>query len=188
MTLPSLEALPQPMYIKILSSTPGRIRLRISPQQHQAEIFAEIANTLKAFFPQSHSLRKNIQTGSITVYYSGEIDDFDQIIGTLENFGIKVGDLPSKKTQGATAITNAFAYLNQQVERTSNGSVDLRLLFPLLLALLALRQLLVNGSALKTSPWYVLAWYAFDSFLKLNNNTKELPQQTSNGKYPPRVD
>ncbi len=186
MTQPSPEALPRPMHIKILSITPGRIRLRVSSQQREPEVFAEVVNTLKAFFPQSHNLRTNVHTGSITVYYRGEIGDFEEIVGALEDFGITVGDLPSKKSRGATAIANGFAYLNKRVEQTTNGSVDLRLLFPLLLASLALRQWFAKGSALKTSPWYVLAWYAFDSFLKLNNNTKEPPQQTSNGKYPPR--
>lgn len=121
----------------------------------------------------------------MTIYYSGEIESFDGILGTLENFGITVGDLPVKESRGAKTIANMFGYLNQRVEQITNGSVDLRLLLPLLFALLALRQLFAKeGSTLKTSPWYVLAWYAFDSFLKLNNNTKEIPQQTSNGKYP----
>ena len=186
MTQPSPEALSQSMHIKILSITPGRIRLRVSSQQRQPEVFAQIANSVKLFFPQSHNVRTNVHTGSITVHYRGEIDDFDQIVRTLENFGITVGDPPSKKSRGATAITNGFAYLNKRVEQTTNGTVDLRLLFPLLLASLALRQLFINGSRLNTAPWYVLAWYAFDSFLKLNNNTQETPQQTSNGKYPPK--
>jgi hypothetical protein len=46
--------------------------------------------------------------------------------------------------------------------------VDLRFLFPLSLSLLALRQLLVKGWQLELIPWYVLAWYAFDSFIKLH--------------------
>lgn len=183
MTLSSLEALPRPMHITILSSTPGRIRLRISPQQSEPEMFAQIANTLTAFFPQIHNVRTNFQARSITVYYNGEIGDFDQVLATLENFGITVGDLPVKKSRGATAIANTFAYLNQRIEKITNGFVDLRLLFPILLALLALRQFFAKGPALKESPWYILAWYAFDSFLKLNN-TKESLQQNFNGKFP----
>ncbi len=187
MTQPSPEALTQPMHIKILSTTPGRIRLRVLSEQREPEIFAQIANSLQGFLPQVHNLRTNIHTGSITAHYRGEIDDLDQFFGNLENFGITVGEPPSKKSRGATAIANGFAYMNKRVEQTTNGTVDLRLLLPLLLALIALRQWFVNGSALKTSPWYVFAWYAFDSFLKLNNNnTKEPPQQTSNGKHPPR--
>ncbi len=187
MTLSQEEALPQPMHIKILSSTPGRIRLRVLSQQREPEMFAQIANILTGFFPQIHNVRTNFSAGSITVYYNGEIGDFDGILKNLESFGITVGDLPVKKTQGATVIANVFAYLNQQVEQITNGSVDLRLLFPLLLALLALRQLIAKeGPALKTSPWYILAWYAFDSFLKLNQS-KEVVHQTSNGKYSPNT-
>jgi hypothetical protein len=60
-------------------------------------------------------------------------------------------------------------------KKATAGSVDLRFLFPLLLSLLALRQIFTKSPGLKTSHWYVLAWYAFDSFMKLNN-TKESPQ------------
>jgi len=46
--------------------------------------------------------------------------------------------------------------------------MDLRFLFPLILTLLALQQLFSKSPCLNTAPWYILAWYAFDSFLKLN--------------------
>jgi hypothetical protein len=35
-----------------------------------------------------------------------------------------------------------------------------------------MRQLMIKGLQLEVIPWYVLAWYAFDSFLKLNTGDR----------------
>ena len=35
--------------------------------------------------------------------------------------------------------------------------------------MLAMRQLIAKGWQLELIPWYVLAWYAFDSFIKLHS-------------------
>jgi Heavy metal associated domain 2 len=186
MNLPPLEKLPLPINIQVLSSTPGRIRLRVSHKQRQPEVMAEIVSTLKAFFSEIDDVRMNVQTGSITVYYDGEIGSFDDILTTLQNLGIIVSNAPSEKSQAAESVTNALTYLNHQLEQATNGYIDLRFLFPLLLALLALRQWLSKGSPLKASPWYVLAWYAFDSFLTLNT-TNEQPQQSSKVNQPAKT-
>ncbi len=188
MKLPSLEDLPLPIHIQILSNTPGRIRLRISPPQRQQSVMNYIASTIKEFLPQIDELRINLRTGSITIYYRGDIDNFAEVINTLEDFGVILNDdVPLGKSQAAAAIANVFAYLNQRVGQTTHGSVDLRLLFSLLLAVLALRQWLAKGPALKSAPWYVLAWYAFDSFLKLNNSNTP-PSMASNENHSPKSD
>jgi Heavy metal associated domain 2 len=181
MKLPPLESLPLPIHIKILSSTPGRIRLRAYQQHGQAEVMGQIANTLKAFFSQIRDVRINVQTGSITVYYDGEISSFEDTLTKFGNFVIVINDVATGKSQVAAAVTNAMAYLNHRVEQTTNGFVDLRFLFPMFLALLALRQYLVKGPGLSVAPWHVFAWYAFDSFLKLNDTdeTSEVSQKSS---------
>jgi hypothetical protein len=61
--------------------------------------------------------------------------------------------------------TTALA-ANAMVAR-GTGS-DLRLLAPLTLGLLALRRAARNGPRLGDAPWYVLAWYAWESYTKLN--------------------
>ncbi|MEA5572683.1 HMA2 domain-containing protein [Calothrix sp. UHCC 0171] len=174
MKLPSLDKLPLPVHIQVLSITPGRIRLKVSHKQRQPEIMAEIVSALKAFFPQIQEVKTNPQIGSITLYYEGEIHSFADILTELNDFGIIVNDTSSispGKSQAAAAVTSAMGYLNQRVKQTTNDYVDLRVLFSSFLALLALRQWLVKGPSLKAAPWYVLAWYAFDSFMKLNNSS-----------------
>jgi hypothetical protein len=68
----------------------------------------------------------------------------------------------------AEAINRLLFTLNRQTHRLSNGAVDLRLLLPAAFAALAIRQLVDKGLELDKIPWYNLAWYAFDSFAKMN--------------------
>ncbi|TVP61212.1 MAG: DUF5132 domain-containing protein [Nodularia sp. (in: Bacteria)] len=72
----------------------------------------------------------------------------------------------------AEDFVNVMSDLNADVDRMTNGVVDLRLLVPLGLSLFAIRQLLKQGLKLEEIPWYILAWFAFDSFVKLNNKNE----------------
>lgn len=72
-------------------------------------------------------------------------------------------------SQATEYIINTFTEFNTQVRKQTNGVADLRLLVPLGLSAIALRQLLTKGLQIEEMPWYVLAWYAFDSFIKLND-------------------
>ncbi|OKH29325.1 DUF5132 domain-containing protein [Chroogloeocystis siderophila] len=72
------------------------------------------------------------------------------------------------KSGASEYIIDVFTEFNAQVKEMTNGVADLRLLLPLGLSAIALRQLLTKGLQIEEIPWYVLAWYAFDSFTKLN--------------------
>jgi hypothetical protein len=174
-----LDSVPTPIHLQVLSITPGRIRVRVAPQQRDQQTMANIASALKGFFPQIEQVRSNHQTGSIVILYSGDSESFTDALTTLQDLGVIVIDAPTEKPEAAVVVKNAIANLNQRFNQATAGSVDLRFLFPLLLSLLALRQILAKSPGLKTSPWYVLAWYAFDSFIKLNN-TKESTKSQDN--------
>lgn len=75
----------------------------------------------------------------------------------------------SNRTPVAEGLSNAVSQFNEQVKQTTVGVVDLRLLVPAGLAALAFRQMLSKGLQLDEIPWYTLAWYAFDTFMKLND-------------------
>lgn len=171
----------QLIHLKLVSRTPGRVRLRVPPERRDAGAMAEIASGINTFFPQIQTIRTNSQTGSITVYYEPEKVDFENILPLLPSFGI-VLDAGAPKplpetSQASASITSAVAGLNQRLKQTTEGAVDLRFLVPLFFTLLALRQLFAKTPRLQTAPWYVLAWYAFDSFLKLNNVWEERPSK-----------
>ncbi|WP_066380132.1 MULTISPECIES: hypothetical protein [unclassified Anabaena] len=76
------------------------------------------------------------------------------------------------KSEIANDVINVISDINADVGRMTDGVADLRLLMPMVLGLFAIRQLLVQGLKLNDIPWYILAWCAFDSFIKLHNSTE----------------
>ncbi|MGM3306840.1 HMA2 domain-containing protein [Anabaena sp. WFMT] len=163
----SLNTQFNPIATKIVSDTPGRLRLRIAAENRQAEKMQHIANFLTAQ-PHINEVRTNIHHGSIVINHDGKNGALAEILATLKDIGVIFADITHGNTEAATGISNAVIDLNQRVERATDGTVDLRFLFPFGLSFLAIRQLMIKGLQLEVIPWYVLAWYAFDSFLKLN--------------------
>jgi hypothetical protein len=163
-----------PISMQVVSSTPGRLRLRVAPSQRQFTNMERIAKTLQAH-PQIDRVKTNIHHGSITIGHTAPAGNLGNIYATLKDLGVifaEITTLTKDKSVAATGVENAVVDLNQRVARASNGTVDLRFLFPLGLGLLSIRQLMVKGLQLEIIPWYVLAWYAFDSFLKLNGTSQ----------------
>ncbi|MBK1989489.1 hypothetical protein A0J48_018445 [Sphaerospermopsis aphanizomenoides BCCUSP55] len=171
MEITSLNKPFNPISTKIISDTPGRLRLRIATENRQPEKIQHIANFLTAQ-PHITNVRTNIHHGSILIKHDGKAETLAEISAILRDIGIIFADITQGKTEAATGISNAVIDLNQQVEFATNGAVDLRFLFPFGLGLLAMRQLIVKGLQLEVIPWYVLAWYAFDSFFKLNTGDR----------------
>jgi hypothetical protein len=185
MEIESLEKNSLPIYIQIVSNTPGRMRLRVDREHRQPEIMAEITSALKAFVVDIERVRTNVASGSVTIYHTREGDNFDDVLAMLREFGILIQNSPSPKTVMSTSLVGAIARLNQRVNRATEGSADLRFLVPFLMGLFALQQLLSKGERrFKIVPWYTLAWYAFDSFMKLNDTSKS-SQPLSDQHKPP---
>ncbi|MBE9049431.1 DUF5132 domain-containing protein [Nostocales cyanobacterium LEGE 11386] len=85
--------------------------------------------------------------------------------------------LTDGKSEVAQDFLNVMSDFNSDVSRMTNGVADLRLLVPVVLGLFTIRQLLKQGLQLEEIPWYVLAWFTFDTFVKLN---KEYELRLSN--------
>ncbi|WP_416669851.1 HMA2 domain-containing protein [Egbenema bharatensis] len=164
-----------PIRLHVVSRTPGRIRLRIAPEQRQDEVMNDIKQLLQTYLSGIERVRTNTQTGSVTLYFSGGMAPFEAAFSTLCQSGVILSDIPTGQSTIATRLTTALAGINQRVNLATEGSMDLRLLFPLLLTFLALRQVFSNSPRLNTAPWYILAWYAFDSFMKLNRSQGDPP-------------
>jgi hypothetical protein len=78
----------------------------------------------------------------------------------------------------AINITGALSKWNQKVNEFTEGSIDLKSLVPFLLGSWALRQFFRGNAGTKFVPWYALAWYAFDMFVKLNKSSDRSPSST----------
>ncbi|MBW4556652.1 MAG: hypothetical protein KME59_12050 [Trichormus sp. ATA11-4-KO1] len=170
----SFNKLSKPISTKIISDTPGRLRLRIAQPHRHAREMQRLATTLKAQ-PNISQIQINIPYGSIVVNYDGKDETLENVFATLLNLGVVFTDITEGKSEAATNITSAITNLNKQFEQATNGEVDLRFIFPLGLSMLAVRQLLIQGLQVEIIPWYVLAWYAFDSFIKLHATSQLQP-------------
>lgn len=166
--------MPTPKRTHIVSSTPNRTRLKVSQKRRNPREMERIAKALKTA-PEVQDVTTNVQTGSIVVHHDSHSNSLNNISATLQDLGVVLGyvtdaELPSGdgKSEVASNLTDAVADLNKQVAQATNGVVDLRLLIPVGLGALAVRQLMRNGLQIETAPWYVLAYYAFDSFIKLH--------------------
>jgi len=80
--------------------------------------------------------------------------------------------LTDGKSAVAKDLLNIMSDFNSDVYKMTNGAADLKLIVPLGLGLFALVQLIKQGFKFEDIPWYILAWLAFDSFMKLNINAE----------------
>ncbi|MEH2037242.1 HMA2 domain-containing protein [Nostoc sp.] len=169
---PTFKTSPKPISTKVVSSTPGRLRLRVAHSHRQAEKMQRIANALSA---NSHitEVKTNVHHGSILINHDGKDGSLENVLATLKDLGIIFADVTEGNTEAAAGVSSAVVDLNQRVKQSTYGAFDLRILFPLGLASLSLRQLLNKGLQLEVIPWYVLAWYAFDSFIKLHGTSQK---------------
>jgi len=161
---------------QIVSKTPGRVRLRVNPAHRHQQKIAPIVNALKARL-EIYRVRTNIPTGSITILHGRELLSSQDMCIVLQDLGVNLLEVTqeprravSRSSSAAVEVIKTARDLNQRVKTATNDTIDLRFVFPLSLGVLALRQLIVKGWQLELIPWYVLAWYAFDSFIKLNSN------------------
>jgi hypothetical protein len=166
-----------PIHAQILCQTPGRIRMRVAHPHRQKHKIDPIERSLNEKLG-IYRVRTNIGSGSITVFHAKEQIDSESMVAILRDLGIlfldltEVAAIPTPgHSEAAVEVTKAMVDLNQRVKRITNGAIDLRFLLPLSLGSLAVRQLLIRGLQLDLIPWYVLAWYAFDSFIKLHDTT-----------------
>ncbi|MGK7924751.1 MAG: HMA2 domain-containing protein [Spirulina sp.] len=157
----------------LVSQTAGRVRIRLSPNHRQSKNIALITQTLNETLG-IEEVRTNPQTGSITILYDIDKSSFEEINALLQTLGITLLSPKNSsrnnpyQSAAAAEVTTFLGGVDRQVNRATDGAFNLRFLIPLGFGVLAVRQLLVKGLALDIIPWYVLAWYAFDSFIKLH--------------------
>lgn len=161
-----------PIQGSMVSCTSGRMRCRIAPSHRHPQTMQQLEEVLAAH-PQVHQVQANVKTGSILVHHDPENGGLANVLSVLKDVGVVFGEITvpaviGEQSVAAAHLTRAVADLNQRVRKATGEVVDLRLLIPLLLFLLALRQLRRRGLQFDGVPWYVLAWYAFDSFVKLH--------------------
>ena len=92
----------------------------------------------------------------------------------------------------AQTVRKGMSEFDTRIREATKGTVDARSLTPIVFGGLALRQLIFKGLQLDDVPWYVLAWYSFDSFMKFHDRqpsvstpaTPETPTENGNAPTP----
>jgi hypothetical protein len=64
--------------------------------------------------------------------------------------------------------------MDRALARATGGHLDLKLLVPLGLALLALRELMRQGE-LQSAPWHALLWYSYNLFYQFHPEMRNPP-------------
>jgi hypothetical protein len=159
--------------VRIVSAIPGRLRFKIPAERRTEESLRRLGNAFAGL--EGAEVETNPQTGSMLLRYDAERLNVAEIERALADLDITPVFERQSRAGGAGPpagrVKSIAEGLNSRVAGKTRG-VDLRLLVPLGLGALSVRQAVREAPGLKHAPWYVLAWYAFDSFIKLNGEPR----------------
>lgn len=151
--------------LRVVSAVPGRIRLRAN--RSSAMQLAAVADELGSW-PQIAAVDLRPTSGSLVVRFD-PVHATSVADGLLDlGVDLRAGVPLSLPSPPAAAVATAAAAGNAAVARRLGGT-DLRALVPLGLGLMAARRAMRGEERLADAPWYVLAWYASETYLKFHS-------------------
>jgi copper chaperone CopZ len=168
----------------VVHAIPGRLRLRLERAGLSSEFVAALETTLLST-PGVHEVRVTVQTGSVVIRFDPAQLDPERLIAQArasQLLELVRADRPEDLVKAvptsltAARVQRAFHEVDVRLSELSQGRWDLRSVVPAAFGVLALRQIVTNFGDLAGVPWYALAWYAFDSFWKLNEQARRPPE------------
>jgi hypothetical protein len=174
----------QPRRGRVVHAVPGRVRVRLDEGGLSEDTAARLRSAIETV-PGVVSVRANPRTASLVIQYDPDSLDVGAVIARSRAANLLV-ELPDPDAHGppvmppsevATRIQRAFGDIDARLHELSAGRWNLRSVVPAAFGVLALRAILRDPGALAAAPWYVLAWYAFDSFIKLHQEPKVIQVQ-----------
>jgi hypothetical protein len=161
-------------HAEVASHIPGRLRVRLPRGSHRPQVLKRIKEGLEEQ-AGIHGVEINQTAGSATVKYDPDVHTGSGIVGLLRDLDVVVGTVlkvphieGEKGEQGGVTFAEALADLNQRLTLFTGIPIDLTILLPLSLAGAGLWLIAVNGLMIETMPGWLLLWFAFDAYLKLN--------------------
>jgi hypothetical protein len=170
---------------RIVSQAPGRVRVRLHQEFRDPAVLKQVEEELRGRDGVT-AVATDARTGSILVHYDCFALATNDLRDLLFDVGIVPGNVAGAEgvpeehgregarrdvaphSSGATGVLDALTDLDHRISRLTGGRLDLKLLVPVGLGLLAMRQIALNGLGLAHVPGYVLLWYTFDTFYKLH--------------------
>jgi hypothetical protein len=164
-----------PAAVAVVHAATGRLRIRVTGGSDEVRDVLESVDRATATSPVM--VYTNLRTRSALVAWDASEVQPEQALDLVRgaHAALRELSLPDRhrhadgRSRVADVIEQRLGTANRRVHRATDGSVDLRMLVPLSLAALAVRQLFRAGPRLANAPWYVLAYYAFDVFYKLHH-------------------
>ncbi|MCL5406457.1 MAG: hypothetical protein M1398_07045 [Deltaproteobacteria bacterium] len=151
-------------HTRIVSSTPGRTRIKVSRKRRNPEEMARLAEALRAS-PMVSEVKTNLYAGTLIVHHKEKA--LADIKAELKDLGVILLAATGIQTS-AKSLADAVSDLQNLAGPTLGNILDLKLLVPLGFGALAALQLARRGLEIGGAPWYLLAYFAFESFVRLN--------------------
>ena len=164
---------------RVVHRVPGRMRVRFA----RGSVTPEALSRMRATVLKVRGVDRceaSGRTACLLVHFDEAAFDvrrFARAVGGLAEPGSPNGTVivatSDARDQGpsrlARVINVRLRLLDRRLRRATGDRVDLRTIVPIGFAGLALREIVVNSARLPAIPWYVLLWYAFDSYLRLQD-------------------
>ena len=142
------------------------IRDRCEPREPEAVagLLARLAGR-----PGVRAARYHPASGSIVVEYDPELLREAALVSELPVVPASLAPAlpPVTSTPVARAVSRGWWQSDSYLARLSGGRMDMKTLLPLALALLAVRQLFLQGE-LGAAPWHALLWYSYSIFYQFH--------------------
>jgi hypothetical protein len=160
----------------VAHAVPGRIRLKVD-RFELTDAFSDSLRSALSSMPEVSDVRIQPMTGSITVYSGVRRLDPSTLARRLTELklieldpftGDRYAGISPPMSETARSIKSTFHGVDVRLGEITRGRWDLRTVVPFALGALAIRAFIAEPAALGAAPWFTLAWYAFDSFWKLN--------------------
>lgn len=156
----------------------GRLRIKVTGPPGQVSTVLKCIEQAGDGDGSPLSATTNPRTGSALVTFDPDQLDAEAALELLRTCHTALQDLAPpavlvverRASTVAQQVLTSLRRADHSVYDATGGSVDLRMLVPLGLAVVSARQLLRTGPQVAKMPWYMLAYYAFDAFHKLHQN------------------
>ena len=152
-------------HTQIVSSTARRTRIRLSRKSRHPKEMARIAEALQTF-PYVSRVQINLNAGTIIVHHDEEA--LEDIKSKLKDLGVILMAAVGVETS-SLSLSDAVSDIARHLGLGTKGILNLKLLVPLGFGALAVLQLARQGLQFGSAPWYLIAYFAFDSYIKLNS-------------------
>jgi hypothetical protein len=168
---------------RVVHQLPGRVRVKLDRRDATPDRLGEIERTLAAV-RGIRACRANPTTGTLLIHYDAEQVDLPELAGLARAADAIALDGQERQAEAddehphsslAQQISARFGGWDRRLRRATGGRVDLKMLLPITFGTLAVRQIVLNPGNLPAVPWYVLLWYAFDSYVKLHHQAERTP-------------